>query len=86
MQDTTRPECESPFLPASQHLVRVPGMAGFFQRLFNRNADGRIVHPGNVPSLPDSDEWFTTENGMPYPRWKRIGNWVADNVEAGDFD
>ena len=62
-------------------------MPGFIRRLFTRHAGANTAASvRNVPPLPDNDEWFYPDSGLPYPRWKKIGNWVAENVEAEDFD
>ncbi len=60
-------------------------MSGFFRRLFRRGASGPTpAH--HVPALPDAEEWFETDNGLPYPYWERIEGWIVDHVPAGDFD
>jgi len=56
----------------------------FLRRLFTRNAAPN--RPARlVPALPDLPAWFGRDAELPYPHWERIGDWIADHVEAGDF-
>lgn len=57
----------------------------FLRRLFSRSAAPKPP-ARSVPALPDRPEWFDEDQGMPYPLWEQIGNWIADHVEAEDFD
>ena len=56
----------------------------FLRRLFFRRA---VPNPSArpVPALPDRPEWFEEDEGLPYPLWGQISDWVADHVEADDF-
>ena len=57
----------------------------FLRRLFSRSAtpqpSGHVV-----PALPDRTEWFEEDEGLPYPDWEQIDGWIADHVDADDFD
>jgi len=59
-------------------------MSGFFRRLFQRAAPDKAAR--HLPALPDDDAWFENDNELPYPCWELIDGWIADHVDAEDFD
>jgi hypothetical protein len=51
----------------------------FLRRLFPRHAPDPSVAPP-TPDLPDDPSWFTMHEGLPYPEWQTIFDWLDSEL------